>query len=251
MTVVIKYPNQTKKTNQEFFKRKDKELTNLDWAKWGGWFDTDGSISSTKRDLVSLKLKDREPVELFSKIFETSLYYREFKTITPNGVSYLATEYSALLAGEKAVWFTKNISKYMFNKTMFVKKLLNNHNIPYMPYQHILTKDELINYIASALQGDGSFYDLNKKSYPILFYSVNVNYLKFVRNELEKHNFIFNGPYAGKVYQTKAGTRTQFQISLSVKKHQQAINFFEDVIPKIDMTRKREKAMISLEFLKQ
>jgi len=49
MTVIIKYPKQENKTNKEFFKRKEQELTNLDWAKWAGWFDTDGCFAKNPR----------------------------------------------------------------------------------------------------------------------------------------------------------------------------------------------------------
>ena len=45
MTVLIKYPRVTKEVINDFIKRKNKELTSLDWAKWAGWFDTDGSFS--------------------------------------------------------------------------------------------------------------------------------------------------------------------------------------------------------------
>ena len=92
MTVIIKRPPQTKERNKDFFKRKDQELTGLDWAKWGGWKDTDGffqniyvKATNTLRKAVGLKLKDRQPVELFSEIFETSLTYLEHQTTAPNG----------------------------------------------------------------------------------------------------------------------------------------------------------------------
>ena len=252
MTVLIKHPVQSKKSNEEFFERKNKELTNLNWAKWGGWFDTDGYFYSKGRyNIIGLKLKDREPVELFCKTFETSLRYNEHKTVTPNGNHYVAKEYVGEIQGQKAVWFVKNISKYIFNKTMNLKSLLNKHGISYVSYQHTFTKDELINYISSALQGDGTFYDRNKNQNYITFYSANINYLKFIQNELNKHDVFFGGPYAGLIYKTNAGTKTQFQISLSPKKRKEAIDFYETIIPKIEMTRKRENAMISLEYLKK
>ena len=242
---------QNKKSNEEFFKRKNKELTNLDWSKWGGWFDTDGYFYSKKRhNIIGLKLKDREPVELFCRIFETSLRYQEHKTKTPNGNCYVAEEYVGELQGPKAVWFAKNISKYIFNKTMNLKSLLNKHGISYVSYQHTFTKDELINYISSALQGDGTFFDRNKNRHYITLYSANINYLKFIKIELNKHNVFFIGPYAGLIYKTKAGIKTQFHITLSAKKRKEAINFYEEIIPKIEMTRKRENALISVEFLK-
>ena len=71
MTVITKYPKQTKKRNKIFFEKKDRELTNLDWAKWGGWFDTDGCFSTgvkrPRAKRAEIQLKDKQPVELFSK----------------------------------------------------------------------------------------------------------------------------------------------------------------------------------------
>ena len=47
MTIIIKYPRQTKEGNKVFFEKKDKELTNEDWAKWGEWIATDGTLTYT------------------------------------------------------------------------------------------------------------------------------------------------------------------------------------------------------------
>ena len=248
MTVLIQYPKQSKKINEEFFKKKDKELTNLDWAKWGGWFDTDGYLSSKR---VGLKLRDREPVELFCKTFETSFCYHEHNTVAPNGNRYVAKEFLGELRGPKAVWFTKNVSKYIFNKTTAVRKLLNKQDISYTPYEHNFTKNELISYISSALQGDGTFYDRNKNNNFITFYSSNVNYLKFIQNQLNIYDVVFGGPYTGPDYNTKAGIKNVFQITLKCKQKEKMIDFYETIIPKIEMTRKRENAMISLEYLKK
>ena len=44
MTVLIKYLKQSKERNKVFFEKQ--KLINLDWAKWAGWFDTDGCIQS-------------------------------------------------------------------------------------------------------------------------------------------------------------------------------------------------------------
>ena len=170
MSTIIKYAKQNKETNKEFFERKDKELTNLDWAKWAGWFDTDGDFKLAKKQLVvqvRLRLKDREPVELFSKTFETSLCYEEFKTTTPvekNGKqrNYVAKVFISVLSGEKAIWFIKNIKKYIYQKTFHVKKVCNVKNISYIPYTHELTYNELMKYLSSALQGDGSIFDRNE-----------------------------------------------------------------------------------------
>ena len=54
MTMLIKYPKQTKERNKVFFEKKDQELTNLDWSKWGGWTDTDGYLT----DIFNKKKKN-------------------------------------------------------------------------------------------------------------------------------------------------------------------------------------------------
>ena len=166
MTILIKYPRQTSQRNKEFFKRKDNELTNLDWAKWAGWFDTDGSFSSVYHtnhkarcnQEARMKLKDRYPVELFSKIFESSLCYREFKTITPEPYrkEYLAQIHEAILYGPRAVWFTKNVFPYLIKeeKKDYAAKLLG-----YRPESKDFedwTPNEVTYYLGTAIDGDGS-----------------------------------------------------------------------------------------------
>ena len=42
MTILIKYPRQSLKRNKEWVKRMEEK--NINWAQWGGWFDSDGSF---------------------------------------------------------------------------------------------------------------------------------------------------------------------------------------------------------------
>lgn len=260
MTVLIKCSKQSKKTNEDFFKRKDKELTNLDWAKWAGWFDTDGDFKLAKKNLqiqVRLRLKDKEPVELFANTFETSLSYEEFKTTTPvekNGKqrNYTAKMYISVLGGEKAVWFIKNIKKYIYQKTFHVKKVCNVKNISYIPYTHELTYDELIKYLSSALQGDGSIYDngeSRKKGYMYL-YSSNINYLNYMIKILRKNNIYFGDPSVVRIYVKNNGEKkNMYQIRLMAEQND-LIPLYEKIIPFIEMDRKRINAENTLEWLK-
>ena len=167
MTILIRYPRQTSQKNKEFFKRKDNELTNLDWAKWAGWFDTDGSFSCTFdktkkawKISVSMKLKDRYPVELFSKIFESSLCYHEYKTITPEPYrkEYMAQVYKSDFCARKAIWFTKNVYPYLIKeeKKDYAAKLLG-----YRPESKDFedwTPNEVTYYLGTAIDGDGSVH---------------------------------------------------------------------------------------------
>ena len=260
MSVIIKCPKQSKKTNEDFFKRKDKELTNLDWAKWAGWFDTDGDFKLAKKNLqvqVRLRLKDREPVELFANTFETSLCYEEYKTTTPverNGQqrSYTAKMYISVLSGSKAVWFIKNIKKYIRQKTFHVKKVCSAKNISYIPYTYELTYEELIKYLSSALQGDGSIYDnkeSRKKGY-LLLYSSNINYLNYMKKILKKNNIYFGDPSIIREYVKNNGEKkNMYQIRLRAEQND-LISLYEKITPLIEMDRKRINAENTLEWLK-
>lgn len=257
MSVIIKCQKQSKKTNEDFFKRKDKELTNLDWAKWAGWFDTDGDFKLAKKELlvqVRLRLKDREPVELFANTFETSLCYEEFKTTTPiekNGKqrNYIAKVFISVLSGEKALWFIKNIKKYIYQKTFHVKKVCNVKNISYIPYTHELTYDELIKYLSSALQGDGSIMDRSQSKGYMRLYSSNINYLIYIKKILKKNKIYFSEPHKSNEYTLKNGEkRNMYVIELTAENNM--IPFYEEIIPLIEMDRKRINAENTLEWLK-
>ena len=169
MTVINKYPWATKKRNEDFFKRKDKELTNLDWAKWAGWFDTDGCfttfyVKKQKRytRAAEIRLKDRQPVELFSDTFETSLRYREFNTVTPDKRKYIAKMFGSSLCGPKAKWFTENVSPYLIKeeKREFAGLLIED-TVSSKSF-NTWTKDELTHYLATVIEGDGGIRNDSK-----------------------------------------------------------------------------------------
>ena len=158
MTVIIKYPYQSKKRSKEFFNRKDQELTNLDWAKWAGWFDTDGCFVKTPRKtelgyqlFVKLQLRDRQPTELFSDTFETSLVYQESNSVTPNGAKYICKIFKAGVSGPKAIWFTENVSPYLIKEEKreyagaVLEDTVRSKNF------NTWTKDEVIHYLATVI----------------------------------------------------------------------------------------------------
>ena len=169
MTVITKHPWATKKRNEDFFKRKNKELTNLDWAKWAGWFDTDGCFTTyyNKKQkryqrTAEIRLKDRQPVELFSDTFETSLRYREFNTVTPEGGKYIAKMFGCCLCGPRAEWFTENVSPYLIKeeKREFAGLLLED-TVSSKSF-NTWTKDELTHYLATVIEGDGGIQIMSK-----------------------------------------------------------------------------------------
>ena len=251
MTVLIEYPKQTKENNEVFFEKKDKELTELDWAKWGGWWDTDGSFSTLKRE-ATLRLKDRQPVELFSKIFETSLIMSITKTITPEPYryEYTTTMYNATLRNEKAVWFTKNIHPYLLKgaKKDYSAKLLG-----YQPQSKDIetwTQEEITNYLATAAEGDGQYRlkGRNNKSIEIGLYSNDSQYLSNVQNLVNKLGVI-SRLVEHKTYQTQEGIRTMYALYfLCSRRNPENLPFFKNLIKDNVMTLDRKKQKVQ-EFL--
>lgn len=216
MTVIIKRPAQSRERNKDFFKRKDQELTNLDWAKWGGWKDTDGfffSRKGVKREgkAVGLKLKDRQPAELFSETFETSLLYQEHPTIAPNGKKYIAKEYVAILCGPKAVWFTKNVYPYLIKEK---KKDYAANLLGYRPESKDLTTwttDEVLHYLGTAIAGDGSFQNIySDKAIKLNIYSSDIQYLADLQSIAEDKFKITSGLGELSIYKTQKGMKTKY-----------------------------------------
>ena len=248
MTVIIKRPQQTKERNKDFFKRKDQDLTNLDWAKWGGWKDTDGffqniyvKATNTLRKAVGLKLKDRQPVELFSEIFETSLTYLEHQTTAPNGTKYTAKEYVAILCGPKAVWFTKNVYPYLIKeeKKDYAIKLLG-----YRPESKDLTTwttDEVIHYLGTAIAGDGSF-QLLYKTIKLNIYSSDVQYLVDLQSMAEDKLKIMSALSELSVYKTQKGTKTKYVLYIFCSRNRPCnTSFFQSLAKNNIITLDRKK----------
>ena len=254
MTVIIKYPMQTKERNKVFFEKK--ELMNLNWPQQGGWSDTDGYLTchfNKKRKhwqkRAGLKLKDRQPVELFSKILETSLCYWTCKTITPEPYrkEYISKTYAAEVYAEKAVWFTKNVYPYLIKeeKKDFAVKLLG-----YRPESKDFadwTTDEVIHYLATALEGDGRYYVHQRKSKTIemALFSSDAQYLSDVQNLANtKLGLIFNLQERS-TYKTKKGIRTKYVLrGYCSRRNSNNLGFLQSLLKDGVMTLDRKKQRV-------
>ena len=254
MTVIIKYPKQTKKTNKEFFKRKNRELTNLDWAKWAGWFDTDGCFTrqwNKQRKcyqlFADLRLHDRAPVELFSDMFETSLRYSEGNTITPDGKHYVAKVWRAALSGPKAVWFTENVSPYLIKeaKREYAGALLED-TVRSKDF-NTWTKDEVTHYLATVIEGDGSIQIKNSKNtkhFKAAIVSKSPQYLANLVSIAASKLNIKSRFTKIKTYQTKSGFTDMYALYiLCSRKDRTNLDFLKNLLKYKVMTldRKKEK----------
>ena len=200
MTVLIKYPVTNEEIVNNFILRKEEQLKGEDFAKWAGWADTDGSIEKTKTNgfRFTLRLKDKSPVELFSHVFESSLRYHEGKKRPPKYVRekypkyrdkiYTSKEYiSEVKTKSKTKWIIEKIYPYLLKpeKKEYAVKVLG-----YTPESKNLsdwTRAELINYISTAFEGDGSFWTpKTKKTITLEFYSSDSEYISLMKYILEE-----------------------------------------------------------------
>ena len=247
MTVLNKYPRQTKSRNKIFFEKK--ELTNLDWCKWAGWCDTDINFERIYYRVV-FRLRDRQPVELFSKIFETSLRYIEHETITPEPYrkEYICKEYAGALTGEKGKWFTENVYPFLLDqkKKNYAARLLG-----YRPESKNFsdwTPDELTRYLATALDGDGSFnlyLGKNVTSIRAILCSSDIQYLSDIKYLAEKKLGIIFKIAEATTYMTQKGERTSYQLYMDGgRKHPMHQGFFQSLVRDGVMTLDRKKQRV-------
>ena len=259
MTVIIKYPEQNEKTNKEFFLKKEKELTNLDWAKWAGWFDTDGCFSSyvDKRNedkkihyKATLKLADRQPVELFSETFDVSLCYSEWQTMTPEPYrnKYTAKIYNATMHADKSHWFTENVYPYLLKEE---KKKFASELLGYTPKSKTMeewTEDEVIHYLATVIDGDG-YVQVSKGrqllSLVTVICSIDPQYLANLV-ALGANRINLNSKFKKKSeHLTKRGWVNKYILNIPCSKRSpHNFNFFESLIKDNVMTLDRKKEKI-------
>lgn len=270
--ILIKYPKVDKTNVISFIQRKNKELTNLDWAKWAGWFDTDGGfykgkayygkdnkISDVRK--CSLYLKDRSPVELFSKTFESSLRYTESIKKPPKrtiekyprykNIIYTAKEYkSEIFFKDKTIWFAENVYPYLLKKE---KKDFAVSLIGYTPETKNFTdwtKQEIINYLATAFEGDGHFNTQelkNGKGIQLGIASSDPEYLSLIKYLLEvKLNIKETNFYEKDSYESESGEKTMYELNmyLNSNNENEISDLLKEFIKDDVMTLDRKKQKI-------
>ena len=195
---------------------------------------------------TGLSLKDRQPVELFSKTFETSLAHRTFKTITPEPYrkEYTATIYVAQLRGKKGRWFTENIYPYLIKqeKKDYAAKFLG-----YRPKSKDFitwTVDEVIHYLATAIEGDGAVRcrGENTKSIGVEIKSSDVQYLSDLKYIANNKLGLISSLSERATYKTQKGIKTKYGLGIYCsRQNPNNLSFFQSLVKDNVMTLNRKK----------
>ena len=225
--IIKKFNKKTKEEIKNFLILKDLQCNYLDWCKWAGWIDTDGYVKLEKTpkgkpyQRLSLSLRDKQPVELLSNFMECPLFYREHVTFTPEPYrnKYIAKEFITTVVGEKLMFLIKKIYPYMLNKE---KKLRICKILGYEPESKKLddwTKQEVVSYFATALEGDGSVRNrkckTKKDTIDIYFSSSDVQYLSDVKYLIDKNFNTCLHLSETTTYKTKQGIKTKYRLYIA------------------------------------
>ncbi len=254
--IIKEHKKRNKEEKQNFLTQKNLNENDLEWCKWAGWVDTDGTISQTsKENKISLKLKDRQPVELLGDFFETNLTYVESKTITPHPYqkTYIAKTFVTHVCGDKAACMAKNIYPYLLNekkkqraREILLKKAIK---IPKSKPLDDWNKDEIISYLATVIEGDGHIQIREKKNYLNIILSIKsstVQYLSDIKYLIDTNFNTCLTLREHSTYKTKKGIKTKYDLFLN----QSHMEIFKLLVKDNIMTLDRKKNKI-IKYLNQ
>jgi hypothetical protein len=260
MTILVKYKKQSKETNKILFEKLN-NLSNLEWARWGGWFDSDGSFSYDKKyHKISciLALSDKSPVELFSKTFEATLTVNYKQNNYEKSVNKeVKARYRSLINGERALWFCQKIHPFVINKNNKLNELLKKFNINLSNNYNNMNSSEFLSWLVSFVEGDGSFTMTKKRNYPIAQITSNNNHLlNYIRQRCLNENIVsFNKVYLkqkeGLFKLSSKSNLTAFRKNgyiMQAMKKENLLNFYDKILPFMSLDRKKDKILKHIEI---
>ena len=259
MTTIAKKPRQSEETNKILFEKLDK-LSNLEWAKWGGWFDSDGSFSFDKQKQLraALQLSDKSPVQMFADTFEINLLSSNRRTNYEKSTGTNSEKFSAYLTRARADYFCKKVHPYIINKNNHLNNVLAKANIKINDGYLTMSDKEFFVWLVSFMEGDGCFAILRGKT-PVCKISSNnkhlLNYIKDRCTKLKLVNFtdVYLKQKAGTTYMSSTSnvliTRKDGYV-LNVNKKSEVKPFYEKILPYMTLDKKKQKVIESLNILK-
>ena len=260
MTILVKYEKQSKETNKILFEKLN-NLSNLEWARWGGWFDSDGSFAYDKKyHKISciLALSDKSPVELFSKTFEATLTVNYKQNNYEKSVNKeVKARYRSLINGERALWFCQKIHPFVINKNNKLNELLKKFNINLSNNYNNMNSSEFLSWLVSFVEGDGSFTMTKKRNYPIAQITSNNNHLlNYIRQRCLNENIVsFNKVHLkqkeGLFKLSSKSNLTAFRKNgyiMQAMKKENLLNFYDKILPFMSLDRKKDKILKHIEI---
>jgi hypothetical protein len=256
---MTKKTRQNEETNKILFEKLDK-LSNLEWAKWGGWFDSDGSFSYSKKKQfrAALQLSDKSPVEMFANTFDVNLLTFNYKTNYEKSTGTSSEKFYACITSERAIYFCKKIHPYIINKNNHLNNILAKVNVKIEGEYLTMNDEEFFVWLVSFMEGDGCFAISSKKNSSCKISSNNKHLLNYIKDRCTKLKLVnFTDVYlkqkAGTTYMSSTSnvliTRKNGYV-LNVCKKSEIKPFYEKILPYMTLDKKKQKVIESLSILK-
>jgi len=156
--------------------------------------------------------------------------------------------FKGTLSGIKATWFTENVSPYLIKeeKREYAGAVLDD-TVRSKDF-NTWTKDEVTNYLATVIEGDGSIqnkYSRKTESISIVISSGDKQYLANLVSIAASKLNVYSKFRKAKTYQTKRGIMTMYRLHiLCSKKNPVNIDFFRSLLKYKVMTLDRKKEKI-------
>jgi hypothetical protein len=187
--IIKKYEKMNNEQLDKLFKSID-ERTDIDWPYIAGWIDGDGFIGKIGPRCygISLKINDKEPVEMLSEIFKTSLSQEKMDK-RPIFINPPKRRYYTNIRGKKVLYLAKKIAPFIMEKTKNLYKTLEslgcNEKFSYMEHND----KDFISYLIGFTEAEGSFSVTKKKQYIYQLANTNYNLIKYLHKRLHEIGF--------------------------------------------------------------
>ena len=257
--ILKKYEKMSDEQLNDLFKSLD-ERKDINWAYIAGWIDGDGFIgklNSSGNCGVMLKIADKEPVEMLSELFKTTLSQEKMDP-RPIFVKPPKRRYYTTISSKKAIYLAKKIAPFIMEKTKNLYKTLQsygcNEKFQYME----LNDEDFINYLVGFSEAEGSFEcNLKTKKFSYIISNTNLNLLKYLERRLKQLGF-FNVKMAqifkkGIYFFNKNATNKMVHRKNSYTLRIQGyalLDFYNLIKDKLVIERKKQKVLDTIEYFK-
>ena len=256
--IIKKYEKMNEIETQQLLKSLD-ERKDIDWPYIAGWIDGDGFVGCINRKNfgLTLKIADKEPVEMLSTLFLCSMSQEKMDP-RPIFLKPPKKRYYVIIRGQKALFLAKKIAPFIMEKTKNLYKTLESFGCyEKFPYMELNDKD-FLSYLVGFSEAEGSFTCNKERShYYYNLTNTNLNLLKYLEKRLKQFGFFkfeirsiikkgfyfFNKKVTDKVIKRKNSYRLEMN-------GYALLDFYNLIKDRLIIDRKKQKVLATIEHYK-
>lgn len=235
------------------------ERKDIDWAYIAGWIDGDGFVGFVNKGDCgfSLKIADKEPVEMLSKLFKSTMSQEKMDS-RPIFLKPPKRRYYVTIRGQKALFLAKKIAPFIMEKTKNLYKTLEHFECyEKFPYMELNDKD-FLSYLVGFSEAEGCFTCYREKSqHSYELTNTNLNLLKYLEKRLKQFGFfkfeIKAKSKKGLYFFNKKATDKMIERKNSYRLEMNGyalLDFYNLIKDKLIIDRKKQKVLSTIEHFK-